>query len=113
LTASNFKKIHFKDVIGDFPCCSMASSLEFYRERKDLVRDLVGVIRESIECLDDKREEAARELSSLIGFNWRIVMKSFDSYKFVCRLDNKDFRFLERYGLKLTPENVRSVATFL
>lgn len=110
LTYLRSNKIHFKDVIGDFPCCSMASSLEFYRERKDVVKEFVRVICESIECIEKKKDFIAREMERLIGFDWKVILRSFESYKFVCRLEDRDFRFLDRYGLKLTPENVESIA---
>jgi len=110
LTALKSEKVYFKDIIGDFPCCSMASSLEFYKERRDVVRDFVRCIRESLHKVEKLKEVMARELSKLIGFNWKIVLRSFESYKFVCKLDESNFRFLERYGLKLTPENIRCVA---
>jgi len=99
--------LYFKDAIGDYPCCSMASNLEFYKERRNLLAKLKACIRRSIKDVD---EEVAKEIGKLINFDWKVVYRSFDSYKFVCDLNERYFRFLENYGLKLTRENVKSVA---
>ncbi|WP_457549866.1 DUF7343 domain-containing protein [Archaeoglobus sp.] len=104
----NFERVlHFKDVVGEYPCCSMASNVEFFRERRKELVELKKCIRDSI---DEVGEDVAKKIAKLINFDWKLVYRSFDSYKFVCDLNEKYFRFLERYGLKLTQENIKSIA---
>jgi predicted transcriptional regulator len=110
-TMLNGEKLPFKDVIGDYPCCSMASNVEFYKINRDLIRDFVSCLENSTEELKKSvvRQKASKLLAKLIGFSPKTILKSFDSYKFVCRLNRDDFRFLNRYGFKLTEENIKSV----
>jgi predicted transcriptional regulator len=93
--------------VGDYPCCSMASNVEFFKERRNELVELKKCIRDSIDEVD---EDVAKEIAELINFDWKLVYRSFDSYKFVCDLNESYFRFLERYGLKLTQENIKNIA---
>jgi predicted transcriptional regulator len=104
-------KIPFKDVIGDFPCCSMASNVEFYKTHGDVVERFIDRLDDAVERLKDGRVRvyASKVLAKCIGFNWKTVLKSLDSYEFVCRLKREDFKFLENYGLKFTRENIKVI----
>lgn len=101
----NFEKVlYFRDVIGDYPCCSMASNIEFWKERRDVVSRLGKCIKKSKSFEGDVVEY----ISKITGV--KDVEKSFESYKFVFELKENHFRFLENYGIKLTKENVKVIA---
>ncbi len=102
-----FKRVvYFKDIIGDYPCCSMASNVEFYRRRGKLVKELKKLIGE---CVDSVDERVAKELARIVKLDWKTVYRSFGSYEFICDLSVDHFRFLENYGLKLTREKIEEI----
>ncbi len=111
-TLLGYYKIPFRDIIGDYPCCSMASNLEFYKRNKTLIQEFIRCIEDSVELLnyESRRISASKYLAREIGLNWRIVLKSFKSYKFSCKLDFDNFKFLENYGLKLTRNSIKTIA---
>jgi len=100
--------IEFREVIGDFPCCSLASNVRFYEERRDVVRNFVEGLRSYTE-FDERR--GARIVSEVMGFEEETVARSFESYRFSAELKQESFRFLERYGLKLTEETIKKIST--
>ena len=108
---SKYEHIEFKEAIGDFPCCSLASNVEFYESRGDTLKEYLEELRRATEELEreSKRRDASKIIAKKIGFNQKLVLKSFDSYVFSAELTRDVFRFLENYGLKLTEESVKKI----
>ncbi len=102
-----FEHIEFRDVIGDFPCCSLSSSVQFYRNSKDLIEKFIKTLKRVARSFD--AEKASELISEKMGFDAELVRRSFESYKFMADLKFEHFEFLENYGLKLTKEAVRSI----
>ncbi len=96
--------LHFKDVVGDYPCCSMASNVEFWKAKRDVVVRLGRCVRSS----KSFEGEVVEYISDITGV--KDVEKSFESYKFVFDLKESHFRFLENYGIKLTRENIKEIS---
>jgi len=104
-----FEHIEFREIIGDFPCCSLASNVQFYDKRRKFVKDFLERLKEYAKEFD--RRKASKIIAELMGFEQETIVKSFDSYIFSANLSLDSFRFLERYGLKLTEEIVKKIAT--
>ncbi len=103
-TMMDYYKIEFREVIGDFPCCSLASNVQF--QDRGLLESFLNKLEGYAKDFD--RRKGARIVARVMGFDEDIVLKSFDSYCFSA--DPCDFEFLENYGLKLTDEIVRKIA---
>jgi len=104
---NEFDYIEFKDVIGDYPCCSLASNVHFYESSKDIVLGFIEKLKVYAERFD--KEDASKLTARKMGFDEKLVLKSFNSYKFSADLNRDNFRFLENYGLKLTDECVKRI----
>ncbi len=102
-----YRCVEFREVIGDYPCCTLASNSGFLESRIKDVRRLISRIRRYAKGMDE--EEASNVVSERMGFERELVLKSFESYKFCARMKLKDFRFLENYGIKLTEEFVKKI----
>jgi predicted transcriptional regulator len=100
------RHIEFKEVIGDFPCCSMASNIKFYEGSKEILKEFMGNLKNCVEEIDRRKEYAARLLAKKMGFDEKLVLRSFDSYKFSASFKEGDLEFLDNYGLKLTKESL-------
>ncbi len=106
-----FKHMEFREIIGDYPCCSLASNVKFYKSQRDLLEEFLEKLKRFAENFD--RDRASKLMADVMGFSRRVVLKSFNNYKFSAELNEKDFRFLENYGLKLTNESIRKIAADL
>ncbi len=102
-----FEHVEFREVIGDYPCCSLASNVRFYEKRRDALETFIRKLRTYAEEFDEER--ASRVTAKLMGFDRDLVVKSFRSYRFSAELRREDFRFLENYGLKLTEEIIGKI----
>ena len=96
--------LYFRDVIGDYPCCSMASNIEFWKSNREIIERIGKYIRKS----KGFEGEVVEYISKITGI--KDVEKSFESYKFLFELKEDHFRFLERYGIKLTRENIKDIS---
>ena len=99
-------KYEFRDVIGDFPCCSMASNVAFYNLRREKV---VEFKREMERCLKELNDKKAFEALSFFGFGRDVLEVALKRYKFSAEIGRKDVEFLENYGIKLIGENVEKL----
>jgi len=99
-------KYEFKDVIGDFPCCSMASNLQFYTSKRELLVEFRKEMERTIEELNKKEIVSAL---SFMGFNEKEIENSLKSYRFSAEIGGEDLKFLENYGIKLIAENVKGL----
>jgi predicted transcriptional regulator len=99
-------KYEFSRVIGDFPCCSMASSLPFYTLKRELLVEFRKEMEKAVRRINKK--EMIRALS-FVGFNEREIENSLKSYHFSAEIKEKDIKFLENYGIKLVSENVSNL----
>ncbi len=98
-------KYKFSEVIGNFPCCSMASNIAFYRSNKEEI----AKFRKKMEnCMEKMSEDKAVKALSLLGFGSE-VRRAINSYKFSARIGKEDIEFLKNYGIKLTDENIRTL----
>ncbi|HID43379.1 MAG TPA: hypothetical protein EYP30_06360 [Archaeoglobaceae archaeon] len=102
----NGYKYEFRDVIGDFPCCSMASSLPFYTSKREL---LVKFRKEMEKAIGRMNKKEMISVLSFMGFNEREIENSLKSYRFLAEINEKDVKFLENYGIKLISENVSNL----
>jgi len=96
-------KYEFSEVIGDFPCCSMASNAVFYSSNRE---EIAKFRKEMENCMEEMSEDDAVKALSLLGFGTE-VRRAIRSYKFSAGIGKEDIEFLENYGIKLTDENVR------
>ncbi len=106
---SKYKCIEFREVIGDFPCCSLASNIQFYKRNKSILKDYLDGLKSSVEEIEERKDYAAELVAKKMGFDEKLVMKSFDSYIFSASLSRDDFEYLEKYGLKLTKESMKNI----
>lgn len=100
----DYPRMEFKEIIGDFPCCSIASNVQFTEE--DLLESFLRSLKGYAKEFDKKK--GAEIVSRIMGFDEAIVLESFDSYRFSA--DPCDFEFLENYGLKLTKETIERIS---
>lgn len=106
---SKYKCVEFREIIGDFPCCSLASNILFYRHNRSILKEYLDGLKKSVEEIEEKKEYAAKLVANKMGFNEKLVMKSFDSYMFSASLSKEDFEYLEKYGIKLTKESMKKI----
>jgi len=106
---SKYKCIEFREIIGDFPCCSLASNILFYRHNRSILKEYLDGLKKSVEEIEEKKEYAAKLVAKKMGFNEKLVVKSFDSYIFSASLSKEDFEYLEKYGIKLTKESMKKI----
>jgi len=103
-----FEHMEFREVIGDYPCCSLASNVQFYEAQRDLLERFIEKLKGYAEGFDEGK--ASKIIAEKMGFDESLVLKSFENYKFSAELSRDTFRFLENYGLKLTDEIVKKIA---
>ncbi len=103
-----FEHMEFKEIIGEYPCCSLASNVQFYEAQKDLLEDFIGRLKRYAKGFDEVK--ASELIAKKMGFDENIVLKSFENYRFSAELSKDTFRFLENYGLKLTGEIIKRIA---
>ncbi|AEA47620.1 DUF7343 domain-containing protein [Archaeoglobus veneficus] len=106
-------KYEFREVVGEFPCCSMASNANFYSEHKQLVVEFTEKIRA---CLRSMSEEQAVEVVKRLGFKEigdECIKGAIKNYRFSAEIDTEDVKYLENYGIKLTEENIRTLIVSL
>ncbi len=102
-----YEHIEFKEAIGDFPCCSLSSNVQFYKSRRDSLEKFIETLKRFAKGFDEKR--ASELIAEKMEFDVKLVRKSFESYEFLADLKFEHFEFLENYGLKLTKEAVKSI----
>ncbi|MET1123932.1 MAG: winged helix-turn-helix transcriptional regulator [Archaeoglobaceae archaeon] len=71
------EKEEFREVLGDFVCCSLAANTGFLEVNGELFDDFLSKF-------DSARvsRSSAEELAALIGFDVDVVYRSFSSYEF-------------------------------
>ncbi|MCS7121610.1 MAG: winged helix-turn-helix transcriptional regulator [Archaeoglobaceae archaeon] len=74
---SEFESEKFRDVLGDFVCCSLAANSFFITKNYDFFDPF---LKEFDRCKVGRDE--ALMISKLIGFDPEIVYRSFESYEF-------------------------------
>ena len=89
-----YEVVKFNELIGDFPCCSLAANLRFIEKNKHLFSQFLW----EFDIYSKKVDlEAARELSSYIGFNEELINESFSNFIFSHSLTNEEIlEFVER-----------------
>lgn len=103
-----FDHMEFREVVGDYPCCSLASNVQFYEAQRKLLDEFIERLERYAKRFDKRK--ASKLIVERMGFDDRIVLKSFKSYRFSAELSRESFRFLENYGLKLTDEIIKKIA---
>jgi len=104
-----YKCVEFREIIGNFPCCSLASNIMFYRHNRSILKEYLDGLKSCVEEIEEKKSYAAKLVAEKMGFDENLVMKSFDSYIFSASLNKEDFEYLEKYGLKLTKESMKRI----
>jgi predicted transcriptional regulator len=104
----NGYRYEFREFIGDFPCCSMASNMAFYNSRREELVRFRKEIEKSLEKMDF--DTAVKALSFFeFGIDQDVMKSAIRHYRFSAKIDRKDIEFLANYGLKLTDENVEAL----
>jgi predicted transcriptional regulator len=105
---SSLEGIHyeFRQILGEFPCCSLASNVSFYSTRK---KELTSLMEEMKMCLKEMNEEEIVRAHSSFGFKRDEILKCLNSYRFSAEIGRKDIEFLERYGFKLIGDNIECI----
>jgi len=95
-----YEVVKFNELIGDFPCCSLAANSKFLNQNRNLLSRFLQEFDFYCEKIGlDKNEtiKAARELSNYIGFNDKLIRKSFSSFVFNRILTNENvLEFVEK-----------------
>jgi len=96
----------FREVLGDFPCCSFASSTSFYTSRK---KELIAFKEEIMKSLEKMDEELAAKVLLDFGFKTNEIQRGLKNYRYSAEIREEDIQFLEKYGFKILGDNVKNI----
>ncbi|NOY11646.1 MAG: hypothetical protein GXO67_06130, partial [Archaeoglobi archaeon] len=96
----------FSEIVGDFPCCTLAVNAGFLRENEGEVENLVrGMSRASVDL--DK-------VSRVLDFDRQVVERSLSSYRFAPSYTFEEVeRYLKRGGVEISRESLSGVFEYL
>jgi predicted transcriptional regulator len=109
MLGKKYRCVEFREIIGNFPCCSVASNIRFYQNSKEVLEEYLNELRSCVEEVNRRKEYAAGLVAKKMGFDRKLVLKSLNSYIFSASIKREDVKFLERYGLKLTKESMQRI----
>ncbi|WP_456477748.1 MarR family transcriptional regulator [Geoglobus ahangari] len=100
------EKLPFSEIVGDFPCCTLAVNAGFLRGNEGEVENLVrGMSRASVDL--DK-------VSRVLDFDRQVVEKSLSSYRFAPSYTLEEVeRYLKRGGVEISRESLSGVFEYL
>ena len=101
-TSLEREKIAFKDLEGDYPCCTLAFNKNY------LLRNQDGVVK----FINDfeRAEIDVEKVSSILGFNVNDVKKSIRNYRFNPSYEFDDLvEYMKRGGIEISPESLSAV----
>ncbi|AKG91934.1 putative transcriptional regulator [Geoglobus ahangari] len=100
------EKLPFSEIVGDFPCCTLAVNAGFLRENEGEVENLVrGMSRASVDL---------NKVSRVLDFDRQVVERSLSSYRFAPSYTIEEVeRYLKRGGVEISRESLSGVFEYL
>ena len=92
MLSKEYDVLMFNEIVGDFPCCSLATNNKFLAKNKNLFDRFLQEFDKF-----DEESKVAEELSKYIGFDKKLIEKSFSSFLFNKKASNREIlEFLEK-----------------
>lgn len=98
--SGEYEVVKFSEIIGDYPCCSLAANLKFVEKNENLFNQFLqefDIQSKKVDLDNNDTVKAAKELSNYIGFNEKLIKESFSSFIFNHSLTNEEIlEFVEK-----------------
>ena len=95
-------KIPFKELIGDFPCCTLAINTSFFEKRKEEAENILKNVK--------RAEIDTDAVSRVLNFTRSEIENSIKSYKFNPDYSIEDIlNYLRRAGIGITMESISHI----
>ncbi len=105
-TTADREKIPFSEIVGDFPCCTLAVNMNFMEENESAASQILKGMRSS--RID------AEKVAGVLGFDERVIRESVKSYRFAPDYSVEEIeRYLKRSGVEISRESLSSVFEYL
>ncbi len=94
-------KVYFNEIIGDYPCCTIAANDIALKCKRDKIEELLNKIQRKRGGFDSKK------ISDILGFDEEVIKKSVKSYNF-----NPDYsideilKYLKKGGIEMSRESL-------
>jgi predicted transcriptional regulator len=108
LKEQGFKVKYFKDIVGEFICCSLAVNIDSLSINGDRIREFLAYYDKI--CNKKLRKKDYNVLAEILKFNSNLIEKSVKSYSFCPKSDVNEIKFYIRdSGIDLSDESLLSV----
>ncbi len=98
-----FKIVEFKDVIGRYPCCTLAANNKFVELNKNVFKDFIKEYRKCSADIYKKRVASIKIMKKYLGFDDKILKESFGKFDYSSNITMDEIlKNLENFGISLT-----------
>ncbi len=105
-----FKIVEFKDVLGRFPCCTLAANNRFVEVNKDIFKEFLYMYKKCSSEIYERKEEAIQLMRKYFGFDEEILRESFGKFEYSYKISLDDIlKNLERFGISLTKTVINEI----
>lgn len=101
-TTTDREKIPFSEIVGDFPCCTLAVNRNFMEENESVASHILRGMKNSHIDIE--------KVAKVLGFDEGVIRDSVKSYRFAPDYSMEEIeRYLKKGGIEISRESLSSV----
>ncbi len=117
LERKGYRVMSFSQLIGSFPCCSLAANVDALRINSELIDDLlsrydsiVGEVSELPELSPEDMQKHAADIAEILGVETELAGESLRRYRFNGKLSAENVaEFLRKWGMNISVESLKEI----
>ena len=109
-TLKDFKVLEFKEILGRFPCCTLAVNKDFEEEQHGLLEKFLKTYERCSKKVYEEKDLAIKLMGKYLGFDESLLRISFGKFEYSSKITIDEIsETLKRFGLVLTKSAIEEI----